>query len=232
MKRIAVLTSGGDAQGMNAAIRAIVRTALERGVEIYAISEGYQGMVEGGERIRKMNWNSVSGILQLGGTVIGTARSKEFITREGRLQAACNLIEYGIEGIIVIGGNGSLTGANIFREQWSSLLTESVQNARISADAAQQHATLSIVGLVGSIDNDFHGTDMTIGADTALNSIVNVVDKIKMSAGATRSCLVVEVMGHRCATWRQWEVWQLALNAFIYLKIAYPSKIYSGVWTC
>ena len=116
MKRIAVLTSGGDAQGMNAAMQAIVRTALERGVEIYAISEGYQGMVEGGERIRKMNWNSVSGILQLGGTVIGTARSKEFITPEGRLQAACNLIESGIEGIIVIGGNGSFTGANIFRE--------------------------------------------------------------------------------------------------------------------
>jgi 6-phosphofructokinase 1 len=198
MKRIAVLTSGGDAQGMNAAIRAIVRTALERGVEIYAISEGYQGMVEGGERIRKMNWNSVSGILQLGGTVIGTARSKEFITREGRLQAACNLIEYGIEGIIVIGGNGSLTGANTFREQWSSLLTESVQNARISADAAQQHASLSVVGLVGSIDNDFHGTDMTIGADTALHRITEAVDAITSTAASHQRTFVVKVMGRNC----------------------------------
>src|SRR5512145_3028592 len=98
-KRIAILTSGGDAQGMNAAIRVVVRTALERGAEIYAIFEGYQGMVEGGERIRMMDWSSVGSILQLGGTVIGTARSKEFMTREGRRQAARNLIEHGIDGI-------------------------------------------------------------------------------------------------------------------------------------
>ena len=103
---------------MNAAVRVVVRTALERGAEIYAIFEGYQGMVEGGERIRKMDWNSVGGILQVGGTIIGTARSKEFITREGRRQAARNLIEHGISGIIVIGGDGSLTGANIFRQEW------------------------------------------------------------------------------------------------------------------
>jgi 6-phosphofructokinase 1 len=114
-KRLGVLTSGGDAQGMNAAVRAVARTALDRGVEVYAIYEGYQGMVEGGERIRKMNWDSVGGILQRGGTVIGTARSDEFRTREGRLKAAYNLIQNEIDNLIVIGGDGSLTGANIFR---------------------------------------------------------------------------------------------------------------------
>ena len=197
-KRIAVLTSGGDAQGMNAAVRAIVRTALERGVEIYAISEGYQGMVEGGERIRKMNWNSVGGILQLGGTVIGTARSKEFMTREGRRQAARNLIEHGIEGIIVIGGDGSLTGANIFRQEWPSLVAELVENGDISANTVQQHASLSIVGLIGSIDNDFYGTDMTIGADTALHRITEAVDAITSTAASHQRTFVVKVMGRNC----------------------------------
>ena len=197
-KRIAVLTSGGDAQGMNAAVRAIVRTALERGGEIYAIFEGYQGMVEGGERIRKMNWNSVGGILQFGGTVIGTARSKEFMTREGRRQAARNLIEHGIDGIIVIGGDGSLTGANIFREEWSSLVAELAENGDISADAAQQHTSLSIVGLIGSIDNDFHGTDMTIGADTALHRITEAVDAITSTAASHQRTFIVKVMGRNC----------------------------------
>ena len=197
-KRIAILTSGGDAQGMNAAVRAIVRTALERGVEIYAISEGYQGMVEGGERIRKMNWNSVGGILQLGGTVIGTARSKEFMTREGRRQAARNLIEHGIEGIIVIGGDGSLTGANIFRQEWPSLVAELVENGDIPANTAQQHASLSIVGLIGSIDNDFYGTDMTIGADTALHRITEAVDAITSTAASHQRTFVVKVMGRNC----------------------------------
>ena len=197
-KRIAILTSGGDAQGMNAAVRAIVRTALERGVEIYAISEGYQGMVEGGECIRNMNWNSVGGILQLGGTVIGTARSKEFMTREGRRQAARNLIEHGIEGIIVIGGDGSLTGANIFRQEWPSLVAELVENGDIPADTVQQHASLSIVGLIGSIDNDFYGTDMTIGADTALHRITEAVDAITSTAASHQRTFVVKVMGRNC----------------------------------
>ena len=197
-KRIAVLTSGGDAQGMNAAVRAIVRTALERGVEVYAISEGYQGMVEGGERIRKMSWNSVGGILQLGGTVIGTARSKEFMTREGRRQAARNLIGHGIEGMIVIGGDGSLTGANIFRQEWPSLVAELVENGDIPADTAQQHASLSIVGLIGSIDNDFYGTDMTIGADTALHRITEAVDAITSTAASHQRTFVMKVMGRNC----------------------------------
>ena len=103
-KRIALHTSGGDAQGMNAAVRAVVRTALDEGGEVYAIYEGYQGMVEGGERIHKMDWDSVGGILQLGGTVIGTARSPAFMTREGRRTAALNLIQLGIDGLIIVGG--------------------------------------------------------------------------------------------------------------------------------
>ena len=102
-KRVAVLTSGGDAQGMNAALRAIVRTALQEGLDVYAIYEGYQGLVEGGNRIRQMNWDSVGGILQRGGTVIGTARSEEFRTREGRLTAAKNLLDREIDNLIVIG---------------------------------------------------------------------------------------------------------------------------------
>lgn len=197
-KRIAVLTSGGDAQGMNAAVRAVVRTALELGAEIYAVYEGYQGMVEGGERIRKMDWDSVGGILQLGGTVIGTARSKEFMTREGRRKAAANLIKHGIDGMIVIGGDGSLTGANLFRQEWPSLVEELATSGIISAKAAQQHANLSIVGLVGSIDNDFTGTDMTIGADTALHRIVEAVDAITSTAASHQRTFVVKVMGRNC----------------------------------
>jgi len=197
-RRIAVLTSGGDAQGMNAAVRVIVRTALERGAEIYAIFEGYQGMVEGGERIRKMDWDSVGNILQLGGTVIGTARSKEFMTREGRRQAARNLIEHGIDGIIVIGGDGSLTGANIFRQEWPSLVAELVENGDIPAGEVQQHSSLSIVGLIGSIDNDFNGTDMTIGADSALHRITEAVDAITSTAASHQRTFVVKVMGRNC----------------------------------
>jgi 6-phosphofructokinase 1 len=109
-KRIAVLTSGGDAQGMNAAVRAVVRTGIEKGAEVYAVYEGYQGLVEGGDRIHRLNWDSVGGILQRGGTMIGTARSEEFRTRDGRRKAALNLIKLGIDGLIVIGGDGSLTG--------------------------------------------------------------------------------------------------------------------------
>ncbi len=118
-QRLGVLTSGGDAQGMNAAVRAVVRTALQHGIDVYAIYEGYQGIVAGGEMIRRMDWNDVGGIMQRGGTVIGTARSAAFRTREGRLAAARNLLERGIDRLVVIGGDGSLTGANLFRQEWS-----------------------------------------------------------------------------------------------------------------
>jgi len=197
-KRIAVFTSGGDAQGMNSAVRAVVRTALDKGVEVYAIYEGYQGMVDGGERICKMDWDSVGGILQLGGTVIGSARCQAFREREGRLIAAHNLIQNGIDGLIVIGGDGSLTGANVFREEWSSLVDELLETGKIDKETASHYPNLAIVGLVGSIDNDFHGTDMTIGADTALHRITEAIDAITSTAASHMRTFVVKVMGRNC----------------------------------
>jgi 6-phosphofructokinase 1 len=195
---IGVLTSGGDAPGMNAALRAVVRTALNRGVAVYAIYEGYQGMVDGGDRIRKMSWDDVSGILQRGGTVIGTARCAAFRTREGRLTAARHLLECGIDRLVVIGGDGSLTGADLFRQEWSSLLVELVEAGDVPAELAERHAYLSIAGLVGSIDNDFYGTDMTIGADTALHRITTALDQISSTAVSHQRSFVVEVMGRNC----------------------------------
>jgi 6-phosphofructokinase 1 len=195
---IGVLTSGGDAQGMNAAVRAVVRTALSRGVDVYAIYEGYEGMVEGGARIRKMTWSSVGGIIYRGGTIIGTARSAAFRTREGRRQAARNLIEYGIDRLVVIGGDGSLTGANLFRQEWTELLDELVAQGAISRETAAQHPALTIAGLVGSIDNDMFGTDMTIGADTALHRITEAIDAISSTAASHQRTFVVEVMGRHC----------------------------------
>ncbi len=129
-KRIAVLTSGGDAQGMNAAVRAVVRTALDKGAEVFAVYEGYQGLVEGGDYIKKMNWDSVAGILQRGGTIIGTARSEAFRTPEGRRAAARNMLQNGIDGLVVIGGDGSLTGANLFRQEWPAIVTELASERR------------------------------------------------------------------------------------------------------
>jgi 6-phosphofructokinase 1 len=195
---IGVLTSGGDAPGMNAALRAVVRTALNRGVAVYAIYEGYQGMVDGGDRIRPMTWDNVGGMMQRGGTIIGTARCAAFRTREGRLIAAKHLLERGIDRLVVIGGDGSLTGANLFRQEWTSLLEELVQTGAVPAPLAQQHAYLSIVGLVGSIDNDFYGTDMTIGADTALHRITTALDQISSTAISHQRSFVVEVMGRNC----------------------------------
>ncbi|MGB8984377.1 MAG: 6-phosphofructokinase [Anaerolineales bacterium] len=197
-KRIAVLTSGGDAQGMNAAVRAVVRTALDKGAEVYAIYEGYQGLVEGGARIRKMDWDSVGGILQQGGTIIGTARSDEFRTREGRRKAALNLIKLGVDGLVVIGGDGSLTGANLFRQEWPSLLAELVQSGEIRAEIPAQHPNLVIVGIVGSIDNDFSGTEMTIGVDSALHRITDAVDAITSTAASHQRTFIVKVMGRNC----------------------------------
>ncbi len=198
MKRIAVFTSGGDAQGMNAAVRSVVRMALDRGLEVFAIYEGYQGMVDGGERIRQMSWSDVGGILQQGGTVIGSARCLDFFDRSGRLRAAKNLVDKGIEGLVVIGGDGSLTGAHIFRQEWPDLLSELAAEGQISKKEAEQFHELSVVGLVGSIDNDFFGTDMTIGADTALHRITEAVDAISSTAASHQRAFVIEVMGRRC----------------------------------
>ncbi|XP_069815034.1 ATP-dependent 6-phosphofructokinase, platelet type isoform X1 [Dendropsophus ebraccatus] len=197
-KAIGVLTSGGDAQGMNAAVRAVVRMGIYVEAKVYFVYEGYQGMVDGGANIVEVSWESVSSILQVGGTVIGSARCKAFRSREGRLQAAYNLIQRGITNLCVIGGDGSLTGANLFREEWSGLLEELVTTGKIEAAAAKQHSHLNIVGMVGSIDNDFCGTDMTIGTDSALHRIIEVVDAIMTTAQSHQRTFVLEVMGRHC----------------------------------
>lgn len=198
MKRIGVFTSGGDAPGMNAAVRAVVRTALDRGAEVFAIYEGYQGLVDGGEQIRQMKWTDVGGILQYGGTIIGSARCSDFRERNGRLRAAKNLIDNGIEGLVVIGGDGSLTGANLLREEWDSLIAELAETKQISQKAAKTYKHLPIVGLIGSIDNDMFGSDVTIGTDTALHRIVDAVDSITSTAASHQRSFVVEVMGRNC----------------------------------
>ena len=195
---IGVLTSGGDAPGMNAAVRAVVRTAIYRGVDVYAIQEGYQGMVAGGDQIRRLSSDDVGGILRLGGTIIGTARSPAFLERDGRRQAARNLVERDIDALVVIGGDGSLTGANIFRSEWPELLDELVEAGELSAELAQAHNHLRLVGLAGSIDNDMFGTDMTIGADTALHRITEAVDAIHATAASHQRTFVIEVMGRHC----------------------------------
>ncbi len=195
---IGVMTSGGDSPGMNAAVRAVVKTALTNQIDVYAIIQGYQGMVDGGEMIRKMDWDSVGGILHKGGTIIGTARCKEFRERAGRLQAAANLIKRKIDNLVVIGGDGSLTGANLFSEEWPSLVEELVKNKKISHAEADRHPRLNIVGLVGSIDNDLSGTDMTIGTDTALRRISEALDAISSTAASHQRTFVVEVMGRNC----------------------------------
>ncbi|XP_018613259.1 ATP-dependent 6-phosphofructokinase, platelet type-like isoform X4 [Scleropages formosus] len=197
-KAIGVLTSGGDAQGMNAAVRAVVRMGIYVGAKVYFVHEGYQGMVDGGDNIKEASWESVSSMLQVGGTVIGSARCKEFRAREGRLKAAYNLVQRGITNLCVIGGDGSLTGANLFREEWSSLLEDLLQQGLIDSEAVQKYSALHIVGMVGSIDNDFCGTDMTIGTDSALHRIIEVVDAIMTTAQSHQRTFVLEVMGRHC----------------------------------
>ncbi|XP_010393182.1 ATP-dependent 6-phosphofructokinase, platelet type isoform X2 [Corvus cornix cornix] len=183
---------------MNAAVRAVVRMGIYVNAKVYFIYEGYQGMVDGGDNIVEVSWESVSSILQVGGTVIGSARCKPFRTREGRLQAAFNLVQRGITNLCVIGGDGSLTGANLFREEWSGLLEELAQKGKIDAEAVKKYAYLNIVGMVGSIDNDFCGTDMTIGTDSALHRIIEVVDAIMTTAQSHQRTFVLEVMGRHC----------------------------------
>ncbi|NXF65023.1 PFKAP protein, partial [Ciccaba nigrolineata] len=166
--------------------------------EILFLFQGYQGMVDGGDNIVEVSWESVSSILQVGGTVIGSARCKSFRTRGGRLQAAYNLVQRGITNLCVIGGDGSLTGANLFREEWSGLLEELAQKGQIDEEAVKKYAYLNIVGMVGSIDNDFCGTDMTIGTDSALHRIIEVVDAIMTTAQSHQRTFVLEVMGRHC----------------------------------
>ncbi|KAB5583750.1 hypothetical protein PHYPO_G00099260 [Pangasianodon hypophthalmus] len=197
-KAIAVLTSGGDAQGMNAAVRAVVRVSIYTGAKVYFVHEGYQGLVDGGDHIRPATWESVSMMLQLGGTVIGSARCQDFRTKEGRTRAACNLVKLGITNLCVIGGDGSLTGANQFRSEWSELLQVLLKAGKITVEEAKRSSHLNIVGMVGSIDNDFCGTDMTIGTDSALHRIMEVVDAITTTAQSHQRTFILEVMGRHC----------------------------------
>ena len=172
LKCIAVITSGGDSPGMNAASRAVVRNALHEGVEVWGINNGYKGMLE--DDMCQLSSRSVSDLIQRGGTFLGTARSKEFKTIEGRKKGLANLKKHGIEGLVIIGGDGSLTGG--------SLLSD---------------LGMPIVGLPGTIDNDVWGTDYTIGADTAANTIVDAINKLRDTASAHRRIILIEVMGRK-----------------------------------
>lgn len=171
IKKIGVLTSGGDAPGMNAAIRAVTRMAIYHGLEVYGIKNGYHGMIHG--QIQKLESSDVSNIIQRGGTVLKTARSKEFRTVEGRAQAYEQLQKHGIDAMVIIGGDGSLTGARFLSEEHD----------------------IPCVGIPGTIDNDLYGTDYTIGYDTAINTVVESVDKIRDTASAHNRLFFVEVMG-------------------------------------
>lgn len=168
---IGILTSGGDAPGMNAAIRAVTRAAIAEGFRVKAIYKGYDGLVN--NEIREFCTEDVSNIIQRGGTILKTARSKEFMTPEGRQQAYDNMVAQGIDALIVIGGNGSLSGARIFAEEFD----------------------VPCIGLPGTIDNDLNGTDSTIGYDTTLNTIMECVDKIRDTATSHERIFFVEVMG-------------------------------------
>lgn len=171
VSRIGVLTSGGDSPGMNAAIRAVVRTGLYHGLEVYGIMRGYSGMLE--DDIVKMETRSVANIIQRGGTILKTARCKEFLTPEGRQRGFENLEKRGIDGLVIIGGDGSFRGAQIFSKEFD----------------------IPCIGLPGTIDKDIAGTDSTIGFDTAVNTAVEAIDKIRDTMEAHDRLFIVEVMG-------------------------------------
>ncbi len=196
--RLAILTSGGDAPGMNPALRSAVRSALDQGIEVVAITEGFSGLVAGGDHFRSMDWESVGGILHLGGTAIGSARSPEFRKPEGRRTAVRNLIENDITRLIVIGGDGSLTAADLLHREWPDHVKDLVAAGDLTPEAAEKRPGIVLAGLAGSIDNDFHGTDMTIGADTALHRITQAIDALTSTAASHQRTFVVEVMGRNC----------------------------------
>lgn len=172
IKKVGVLTSGGDAPGMNAAIRGVTRTAIYYGMEVVGIRYGYHGMIH--NDMVELKANSVSDILARGGTILKTARSKEFLEAEGRKKAYDNLKAAGIDAVVVIGGDGSLTGARVFCDEYFDI---------------------PFIGIPGTIDNDIYGTDYTIGYDTALNTVVEAVDKIRDTAGSHNRLFFIEVMG-------------------------------------
>lgn len=171
IKKIAIFTSGGDAPGMNACIRAVVRSAMYYGIEVYGIRRGYNGMIAGD--IYQMTSHSVSNIIQRGGTILKSARSKEFTTKEGRQKAYEQIQKFGIDGLVAIGGNGTFTGATIFFDEYG----------------------IPTVGAPGTIDNDLYGTDYTIGYDTAVNTALEAIDKIRDTADSHDRVFFIEVMG-------------------------------------
>ena len=171
LKSIAVMTSGGDSPGMNAAVRAVTRTALHQGVKVWGIRGGYHGLLD--EEIFEMESKDVSDIIQRGGTFLGTARCKRFTTPEGRMLGYKNLVDRGIQGLVVVGGDGSLRGASTLSKETG----------------------IPIVGLPGTIDNDVWGSDYTIGCDTAANTIIDAMNKLRDTASAHRRIIVLEVMG-------------------------------------
>ena len=183
---------------MNGVVRAVVRMSIAKGCEAYGIYEGYEGLVQGGNLIRQMYWEDVRGYLSEGGTLIGTARCKAFTQRPGRLQAAKNMIMNGIDALIICGGDGSLTGADIFRAEWQGLLKELVDTKELAAEQTEPFKYLNIVGLVGSIDNDMSSTDATIGCYSSLGRICEAVDYIDATAFSHQRAFVIEVMGRHC----------------------------------
>ncbi|PHH67478.1 hypothetical protein CDD82_1448 [Ophiocordyceps australis] len=197
-KKIAIMTSGGDSPGMNACVRAVVRMAIHMGCDAFAVYEGYEGLVRGGEYIKPMAWDDVRGWLSEGGTLIGTARCMAFYERPGRLTAAKNMVLNGIDALIICGGDGSLTGADKFRSEWPSLLEELVARGDVSPHQIAPFRHLNIVGIVGSIDNDLSGTDATVGCYSALSRICEMVDYIEATASSHSRAFVIEVMGRHC----------------------------------
>lgn len=192
------MTSGGDSPGMNGAVRAVVRASIDLGCQTYGVYEGYEGLVNGGDLIREMEWSSVRGWLSEGGTLIGTARCMAFKERPGRLAAAKNMVTAGIDALVVIGGDGSLTGADRFRDEWPGLLTELVEKKELAAEQIKPYLTLNIAGMVGSIDNDMAMTDATIGCYSSLGKICEMVDSIESTASSHQRAFVIEVMGRHC----------------------------------
>lgn len=197
-RRIGVMTSGGDSQGMNGVVRSVVRMSIHMGCEAYAIYEGYDGLVLGGDLIKRMHWDDVRGYLSRGGTLIGTKRCMEFYERPGRLKAAKNMIERGIDALVICGGDGSLTGADKFRSEWPSLLDELVGKGELNQEQIEPYKHLNICGLVGSIDNDMSGTDATIGCYSSLERICEMVDAVFDTAASHKRGFVIEVMGRHC----------------------------------
>ena len=183
IKKIGVLTSGGDAPGMNAAIRAVVRASVYHKLDCVGIYRGYEGLIEGD--FKDLNARSVKNIINRGGTVLKSARSKEFFSKEGRLTAYNNLKERGIDALITIGGDGTFAGASVFSNEFD----------------------IPVIGIPGTIDNDINGTDFTIGYDTALNTVVEAIDKIRDTANSHNRLFLVEVMGR--------DAGDIALNAGI-----------------